>query len=132
LQKDNPPAKSAWKHAVKIGVHVARALSFAHSQKLAHGNVTPPNILIRQADQVVRLGDLMLGKALEGSGLGRFARSQNLRFDLPYFSPEQAGAQPRVDALTDIYNLGACLYACCTGQPPVEGKTVEQITEQIP
>jgi serine/threonine-protein kinase len=131
LTQLNPPGKFAWQYALHIGLHVARALNYVHRQKLAHGNVTPANILIRQADKIVKLGDLMLFKALEGSALGRFVRGQTLKGDLPYFAPEQAIPNPRVDALTDIYSLGACLFARCTGQPVVQGRTVEEIVEQI-
>jgi hypothetical protein len=131
LQQLNPPGKFAWQYALHVGLHVARALNYVHRQKLAHGNVTPANIFIRQADKIVKLGDLMLFKALEGSVLGRFVRNQTLKADLPYHAPEQAIPNPRVDSLTDIYSLGACLFARCTGQTVVQGRTIEEIVEQI-
>ncbi len=55
-----------WRHAYKAAVHVGKALEYAHGQSILHRNVTPTNILLEATSKTVKLGDLMLAKAMEG------------------------------------------------------------------
>jgi pSer/pThr/pTyr-binding forkhead associated (FHA) protein len=126
LQQLNPPGKFAWKYALRLGVHLARALNFVHHNRLAHGNVTPTNILIRGSDKVARLGDLMLARALEGSALDLATRKSRLLAELAYRSPEGTAGLSKADIVADIYSMGACMYARCTSRPPFQGRSVEE------
>ena len=49
-----------------MGVHIAQALEAAHEKHIIHRNISPESILIRTKDNVAKLGDMMLAKALEG------------------------------------------------------------------
>jgi serine/threonine protein kinase len=51
--------------------------------------------------------------------------------DVRYMSPERTGATTTsVDGRSDIYSLGALIYALLTGRPPFEGTSlVETITK---
>jgi hypothetical protein len=131
LEQLNPPGKFAWKHALRLGVHLARALNYVHHQRLAHGNVTPPNILIRTADKTARLGDLMLARALQGSALEQATRERRLRAELAFQPPERVTGLAKPCIVSDIYSLGACVYARCTGRPPFGGKSVEETVRLI-
>ncbi len=66
-------------------------------------------ILVRKADRCVKLGDLMLAKALDNSGNERITRSGEVIGDLRYLSPEQLSGEQPLDARADIYSLGAAL-----------------------
>lgn len=56
----------------------------------------------------------------------------NVSGTLAYMSPEQIlGQQSKLNATSDIYSLGASLYAILTGRPPVKGKTVAEYTQRI-
>ena len=102
--------KVNWKEALRIATHVARALEFIHRRHALHGNVTPANILIRE-DKVVKLADLMLAEALEGSAMHAARLEGKLLAELPYLSPEQVDPEAATDEVSDLYGLGAVVYA---------------------
>jgi hypothetical protein len=96
-----------WRHAFRVAVHVGRALAFAHSHRIVHRNLTPQNVLIRQADRLTKLGDLMLAKAIEGSMAQQITQANEMLGDLRYLSPEQTFGPDQMDHRSDIYSLGA-------------------------
>ena len=118
-----------WRHALRAAVHVARALAYAHGQGIVHRNITPTNILRDVPNDVVKLGDLMLAKALEGTASEQITRPGELVGDVEYMSPERTRGTTDIDARSDLYGLGAVTYALLTGRPPCDGKTlVEKVT----
>jgi serine/threonine protein kinase len=124
--------KIEWKKALRLAVHGARALEYAHEHDLVHGAVTPANIIARAADKTVKLCDVMMAQAMEGSLLYRHRHSARMATDLPYLSPEQCPViSPRYDDLSDIYSLGAVTYARLTGHAPCEGKSQDEIRTKI-
>ena len=42
-------------------------------------------------------------------------------------SPEQASAEPKLDARSDIYSLGCVLYEMLAGEPPYTGPTAQAL-----
>jgi serine/threonine protein kinase len=118
-----------WKNAYKVGVHVGRALEYAHGQSIVHRNVTPTNILLEATSKTVKLGDLTLAKAMEGIMAKQITRPGEIIGDVVYMSPERTRGTTELDARSDLYGLGATLYALLTGRPPFTGSTVvEKIT----
>lgn len=105
-----------------IVAEVAKALSYAHSVKVAtengrgiiHRDISPDNIVISTSGQV-KLTDF---------GIAHFARTQSFGpvFGKPaYIAPEVArGADPSV--VSDIYSTGAVLFECIGGEPPFKGR----------
>lgn len=120
-----------WRDVWRMGMQVARGLSHAHSQQIIHRNVTPTNILRRREDKVCLLGDLMLAKALEGTLAQQVTQPGQLLGELPYQSPERTHVGTDVDARSDLYELGATMYALLTGQPPAAGKSIVEIIKQV-
>jgi pSer/pThr/pTyr-binding forkhead associated (FHA) protein len=116
-----------WRHAFRASLHVARALEYAHDQNILHRNVTPTNILRDATSKVVKLGDLMLAKALEGPLANQVTRPGEILGDVDYMSPERSRGTD-VDGRSDLYGLGATAYALLTGRPPCGGASlVEKI-----
>ncbi len=119
-----------WRRVLRIAIDVTEALVFAASHHVVHRNITPTNILVRRSDGVAKLGDLMLAKALDSLGLGAVTRAGEILGDQPYLSPEQTLGE-RTDARSDLYSLGATLYALLTGRPPCEGLTAAETAKKI-
>jgi serine/threonine-protein kinase len=125
-----------WRHTLRIAVHIARALDFAAQHHIIHRNITPANILVRNSDRVAKLGDLMLAKALEDVSKEQITRRGELVGDLAYMAPERTYSAGRVDTRSDIYGLGATIYALLTGRAPCQGpsqlETIRYIREVEP
>jgi serine/threonine protein kinase len=118
-----------WRYAFKVAVHVGRALAYAHGEHIIHRNITPTNIMLQATDKVVKLGDLVLAKALMGANAQALTRPGELVGAVEYMSPERTRGDAPVDGRSDQYSLGATVYALLTGRPPFEGNTlIEKIT----
>lgn len=118
-----------WRNAFRIGVHVARGLEYINDQSIIHRNVTPTNILLEATSKTAKLGDVMLAKAMEGIMQKQITRPGEIVGDVAYMSPERTRGPEDVDARSDLYGLGATLYALLTGKPPFGGTTlVEKVT----
>lgn len=125
-----------WRDAYRVAVHIGRALAEAHQHKIIHRNVTPQNILRRKSDKMTKLGDLMLAKALEGALAKQVTQPGQLIGDVPYMSPERTRAQATVDGRSDLYGLGATVYALLVGHPPFVSDSlpdlIKMVREQAP
>jgi serine/threonine protein kinase len=118
-----------WRQAFKVAVQIGRVLEYAHGQDIIHRNVTPTNILREATTKDVKLGDLVLAKALEGALAQQITRPGEILGDVSYLSPERTRGVTDIDHRSDLYGLGATLYALLTGHPPFQGSTlVEKIT----
>lgn len=92
------------------------ALQAVHEQGFLHRDIKPGNLYVR-ADGSVILIDF--GAARQS--LGRQSKSVTGLVTPGYSPPEQyALRSDRYGTWTDIYALGAVLYRCISGQPPVE------------
>lgn len=120
-----------WREVYRVAVQIGRALQEAFDQKIIHRNVTPTNILQRKSDNACLLGDLMLAKGLEGSLAKQVTQPGQLIGDLPYMSPERTQTDAEVDCRSDLYGLGATLYALLTGRPPAEGYVLHVLISAI-
>jgi serine/threonine protein kinase len=87
--------------------------------------------MLQATDKLVKLGDLMLAKALEGPLAKQITRSGQLLGDVAYMSPERTRGLRHIDATSDLYGLGATLYALLTGRPPFEGATLTEMITRI-
>ncbi len=95
---------------------IAHALDYAHKQGVIHRDVKPGNVLVDE-NRRVYLTDFGAAKEVTGE-LGP-SRTGSIIGTPHYMSPEQLrGGSSTIDARTDIYSLGATLYALLAGRPP--------------
>ncbi|MDJ0764047.1 MAG: serine/threonine-protein kinase [Myxococcota bacterium] len=115
---------------------VCQALAYAHAcagveiskTGIVHRDISPDNILISSGGQV-KLTDFGIADLLSSQ------RRETIWGKANYIAPEViAGERPSPAA--DIYSLGAVLYECLTGAPPLVGKTdaetLKLVQNQIP
>ncbi len=120
-----------WRESYRVAVHIGRALDEAHQRKIIHRNVTPANILRRHEDKVCLLGNLILAKALEGTLARQVTQPGQLVGEVAYMSPERTRGQAEVDHRSDIYGLGATLYALLTGHAPFESRSLPALVRMV-
>ncbi|MFI6517552.1 serine/threonine-protein kinase [Spirillospora sp. NPDC050679] len=109
-QKALPPRRVA-----AIGLAMLDALSAAHAQGVVHRDVKPANVLI-DGDRIV-LTDFGIA-ALEGDVT--ITRSGMVLGTPAYMSPEQVEGGA-VTPASDLWSLGATLYAAVEGRRPFDG-----------
>ncbi|WP_437329024.1 serine/threonine-protein kinase [Sorangium sp. So ce381] len=97
---------------------LAAALSAAHAQAIVHRDIKPSNVFLADeggARRVVLL-DFGVAKLLDDSGPA-ITGSRQMVGTPAFMAPEQIRGLP-TDQRTDVYALGALVYALLTGEPP--------------
>jgi eukaryotic-like serine/threonine-protein kinase len=115
-RKTLPPAEAA-----KLGAHAASALAAAHAAGIVHRDVKPGNILISE-DGAAKITDFGISRATDDgtlTGSGRFAGT-------PAFLAPEAARGEKPSQASDVFSLGATLYAAVEGRFPY-GSTENQM-----
>jgi eukaryotic-like serine/threonine-protein kinase len=131
-----PDVSTDQKAAARLMALVARAVHHAHQRGVLHRDLKPSNILLSggpdtpagQLDPHVT--DFGLAKRVDGDpGL---TQSGAILGTPSYMAPEQAiGKKGTVTVATDVYGLGAVVYAMLSGRPPFQGDSVLETLAQV-
>ncbi|MFW5830553.1 MAG: serine/threonine protein kinase, partial [Planctomycetota bacterium] len=101
---------------LEVGRQTAKALAYAHSQRLIHRDIKPENLMLT-SDNVIKVADLGISKTTE-----QLAESEpDEVVGTPHYMAPEAGRGGSIDTRYDIYSLGATLFHLLTGSPPYSG-----------
>lgn len=96
--------------ALEIARLTAKALQYAHEQRIIHRDVKPDNIMVGMGG-TVKLADLGISKTFEeAEAEGEVKRIVGT----PHYMAPEAAMGKRIDHRVDIYSLGATLYQLLT------------------
>lgn len=115
------------KETVRLMRDAAEGVHAAHRQGLLHLDLKPSNLLVSEeaSDTLIFVTDFGLASEIRQAGEGPLGSP-------PYCAPEQvARARAPMDQRTDVYGLGATLYAALTGHPPFEASSLTDLMVQI-
>src|SRR4051794_10756439 len=101
------------RRAARIGLQVLAALKAAHRAGVQHRDVKPANVLLGEGDRAV-LTDFGIA-TIENDGL---VTGSGLVIGSPEYMPPERVRHGRTEPASDLWSLGATLYAAVEGHSP--------------
>jgi serine/threonine protein kinase len=123
-----------WKEVLDIGQQLAAALVHLHNNDIIHRDIKPANVLItlENGRRKAKLADLGLAKQLDEEQTVSGLTMEGKPLGSPaYMPPEQVRNAKDATRASDIYGLGATLYAAITGARPFDGKTSYEVMAHV-
>ncbi|MFO0805309.1 MAG: serine/threonine-protein kinase [Gemmataceae bacterium] len=119
----------AFQEAVRLVSLLCDAVAATHEAGIFHRDIKPSNVILT-ADGIPKLSDYGLAKLAEDQdGLTRTTQAIGTPAFMP---PEQISRRSgEISPATDVYGLGATLYAMLTGKAPFEGDSNEDIISKV-
>jgi WD40 repeat protein len=115
--------------AAELIIRIAETVQHAHKHGVIHRDLKPSNIMF-DAEGRPYLTDFGLAKRFGGDV--EASESGSIVGTAAYMAPEQAsGRKGAVTTASDVYGLGATLYAVLTGRPPFTGDSVVEILDRV-
>jgi TolB-like protein/tRNA A-37 threonylcarbamoyl transferase component Bud32 len=126
LRTIGPGLRAKPRECVRLMAKIARAIDYAHAQKILHRDLQPGNILLDARGEPM-VSDFGLAKWLdEESDLTRTLTT----FGTPGFIAPEPAEGAGFSPAADIYSLGAILFNLLAGRPPFMGPNALSIIRQ--
>jgi serine/threonine-protein kinase len=116
--------------AVHLAKQMCGSLAEAHAKGILHRDIKPANLFVaRLGDEydVLKLLDFGVARVAESEAGQKLTETGRLTGTPAYMSPEICGGDPRVDARSDIYSMGAVLYFMLTGTELFPNRTFGEV-----
>ena len=113
---------------IRIGTQLSSALEAAHGKGVVHRDIKPGNVMVNRETGKVLLGDFGLARAIENSKL---TRTGTIVGTPAFVAPESLKPDATPDHRSDLFSLGALLYACGTGDSPFQADTLLGTLHQV-
>jgi serine/threonine-protein kinase len=110
--------------AVRVLLEVVDALAYAHAHGVVHRDIKPDNVMLSGRHALV--ADFGVARAVTEATGGQTTSGVVLGTPV-YMAPEQAAADPNVDARADLYAVGVVAFEILTGRPPFTGVSRQQV-----
>lgn len=135
--------------AAQVVLQIARGMAFAHEKGIVHRDLKPANILVQEMTSTqrdtgknhsktdstrmgmdIKITDFGLAKKVESDG--ELTGTNAIMGSPCFMAPEQArGDTADIDAISDVYGIGAILYQVITGRPPFQAAKVMEVLRQV-
>jgi hypothetical protein len=103
--------------ALRLFAAICDAMTYAHEQGVAHGDLKPSNVLLSAAGEPV-LSDFGMDRTPDFKRTP-ITRSGNILGAIAYLAPEQRFSSQIANRRADVFALGAILYQMLMGFPPL-------------
>lgn len=114
--------------ALRWTCEAADAIAYANSVGVIHCDLKPGNLVL-DSKRHVRVTDFGLARTVDEGGV---LAGDRIAGTAPYMAPEQVSSWwGKIGPATDVYGLGAVLYALLAGRPPFVGTTVADVLAQV-
>ena len=115
------------REAAQYVTSIAGALHYAHQRQILHSDLKPANILLDEQGKP-HVTDFGLARRLGEDS--RYLPTSAVGGTASYMAPEQVTGEELTTA-TDVYGLGAVLYALLTGESPFRAESVEEVLRRV-
>ncbi|GAB5406131.1 MAG: hypothetical protein Aurels2KO_43620 [Aureliella sp.] len=113
--------------AARLGAHIASAIAHAHAADVLHLDLKPANILLCR-DGSPKVTDFGLFAFLSDKS----NQCEGVVGTPQFMSPEQAlQDNENIGPASDVYSIGAVLYAAITGRPPLVASNNQELVMKV-
>lgn len=120
--------------AVDYVLQASEAIAEAHSLGMIHRDVKLKNLFLTSTVDgrpLVKVLDFGLAKTLGPHGDVSLTATNSVFGSPQYMSPEQMRSAKDVDARSDIWSIGVCLYELLTGRVPFDAQGIAEICAMV-